>query len=1394
MSKSTHKFALTWGIVFVFFMLAALTPGVLAKSAKKHGNAPRPSSPAATAAKKKQPGPPPAAFVENIATSTMDLYRYGNNYYGGIAYSWQGPVVLPTTYIHWTIDRNIILGGDFRTAFPVQSECPPIAQVCEPGFAYRFTIDLGEWCDGQEHTFSALRRDGDEQGRVNLTDQGLGGGGPYQSKFQCFGGGGSPDLPMKDALIFIPGVAGSQLHEMNPDGSPGENLWPDGLKEPVHPEKLHKLSLNPDNPPDPNNPSNPYTPVVPGEILGKIEFLGINYFTKYFYEPILDYLEEEGYPNQSTGCSFGGPRPDMFIFTYDWRMTNYESAQQLKALVDCVYTKYPGRKVNIVTHSMGGLIARRYVLLNPHGHNVNKLITTVAPWLGTPKAIDAVFTGRFLPLDAYPDRIFDIAQFSRAVHELMPSRSYFTIGGRPVAYRGFWSSTSLSYSLFDYDETYRLINAEIPFAPYLNSDLFHIDPQDDWHNDDNPIEVYNFYGMQRCDETIERVKITPTAVYYVSGLTSQSKFDVEREFSIGDKTVPRLSAARTAGMQAPNTIRNVGLIPGYLRGCKDDDLYEHNGILQNPFLRGYIKAILEGTPLPEGDSLSARSSKVPRRGTEGIGGIDIGGEEAEPKNYLDVTGVDRLDITAENGDINPSQGSIDLPVPGVDYEPGAKSHEVVMYPHTASFLISKVVDFKFTSTGEPMNIQSMKGFGRNELIQTVKYIDLNLPVGVVALLKYSSKGLANLRYDADGDGEFESEVSPDVVLEGTDGNDTTGPEVDISYTLDGDVATVTVDASDAGAGVKAVRYSVDDTNINTTYSSPFTVDVSQPRLLWVTAEDFAGNRELYVKWFDFNTPVSSSSQTPPANAAGWNTSDVTLELKGLDDIGGSGVDTLTTSASGAQPFAEEVRKRNLGIFAFPEPATADDFITKTFNVHMEGTTTFTYHSIDIKGNVETAQTYAVKIDKGLPITGHELTPGQNDTTVTLTAADLVSGVDQIFYSIDGGANQSYTAPFTVSNTGGHSVRYFARDVAGNEETPRTVFINPEDVANSVLISEFRARGLQGADDEFIELYNNGDTAVDISGWTINVKNGSNSTPVLLATINNDVVMPPRGHYLLRKDGEENYSLSGYAEADQTYTESLGDNCGIKLVSDNSVTIDAVGFAGVADSTYREGNGITPSAGITTDGQYSFARNFSVKKLPVDSNNSKNDFVFVSTDAATYNNLKSILGSPGPENLGSHVYKEGAILVGQVDNAVTLAESPNRFYNYSETDPVYPVGTISVRRRLFNNTGQTITQMRLRVTAITTKNSGVIFPTQALLKLLDTSDMTVMTANGVTEIELKGLTVDSVPNTVNGGLNSSYLIYLGSEGLAPGNAVNINLKAGIVTNGQYKLEFRFETVQ
>jgi hypothetical protein len=518
--------------------------------------------------------------------------------------------------------------------------------------------------------------------------------------------------------------------------------------------------------------------------------------------------------------------------------------------------------------------------------------------------------------------------------------------------------------------------------------------------------------------------------------------------------------------------------------------------------------------------------------------------------------------------------------------------------------------------------------------------------------------------------------------------------------------------------------------------------------------------------------------TPPANANGWNTSDVSIGLSSVDNPAGSGMQSIQYSAAGAQIIGSTTVTGN----------------TAGFTVFAEGTTTVTYAGKDNVGNTEDGKNYVVKIDKSDPVSRHTSSINGQQTTFALTASDAVSGVSEIVYAIDGGTLQTYTAPFSVSNTGGHYVTYYARDFAGNEErTVRTVFINPAEVTKSVLISEFRTRGNLGADDEFIELYNNSETAIDISGWSLNIKQGTATTPTVLAAINSGTVIPARGHFLLRKAGTTNYSLSGYAEADQTYTGAMADNIGIALVSSSSIIIDAVGFSGVTDATYREGTALAPSSGISANGQYSFVRNYTSGGLLVDSNSNRTDFIFVATDGGTYNNLKAVLGSPGPENLNSPIYRGGDIAINQIDDKITLAEAPNRLYDYTATSTTYPVGQLSLRRKLTNNTGGTVTGLKIRITALTTKNSAVLFPQQALLRLINSSNLTVTSADGQTQIPLKGLTIDALPTTVDGGLNSSLFVDLGANGLANGESLNIDLKSGIVTNGQYKLEFRIETI-
>jgi hypothetical protein len=56
-------------------------------------------------------------------------------------------------------------------------------------------------------------------------------------------------------------------------------------------------------------------------------------------------------------------------------------------------------------------------------------------------------------------------------------------------------------------------------------------------------------------------------------------------------------------------------------------------------------------------------------------------------------------------------------------------------------------------------------------------------------------------------------------------------------------------------------------------------------------------------------------------------------------------------------------------------------------------------------------------------------------TFTCTASDDLSGVDEIYYKIDGGSTLTYSAPITISANGEHYIEYWAVDNVGNEELP-----------------------------------------------------------------------------------------------------------------------------------------------------------------------------------------------------------------------------------------------------------------------------------------------------------------------------------------------------------------------
>jgi len=81
----------------------------------------------------------------------------------------------------------------------------------------------------------------------------------------------------------------------------------------------------------------------------------------------------------------------------------------------------------------------------------------------------------------------------------------------------------------------------------------------------------------------------------------------------------------------------------------------------------------------------------------------------------------------------------------------------------------------------------------------------------------------------------------------------------------------------------------------------------------------------------------------------------------------------------------------------------------------------------------------VNVDTGSPVTSCQLigegtqTDFYQSVEVFLSSSDLGSGVESIFYSLDGGLLMEYVDRVVVSDVGDHVIEFFAVDLLGNEE-------------------------------------------------------------------------------------------------------------------------------------------------------------------------------------------------------------------------------------------------------------------------------------------------------------------------------------------------------------------------
>jgi hypothetical protein len=374
-------------------------------------------------------------------------------------------------------------------------------------------------------------------------------------------------------------------------------------------------------------------------------------------------------------------------------------------------------------------------------------------------------------------------------------------------------------------------------------------------------------------------------------------------------------------------------------------------------------------------------------------------------------------------------------------------------------------------------------------------------------------------------------------------------------------------------------------------------------------------------------------------------------------------------------------------------------------------------------------------------------------------------------------------------------------------------------AGQLIISEFRVRGPNGANDEFIEIYNNSGADHTVAGggtgYAIAASNG-----VARCVIPNGTVIPNRGHYLCVNS--VGYSLASYpagngttATGDATYTTDIPDNAGIAIFNTSVAVdftlanrLDAVGSTSEANTLYKEGTGYPALTPFSID--YSFYRDNCGKSgsittfgactidTPKDTNNNAADFIFVDTNG-TSAGAGQRLGAPGPENLSSPIQRNASFAVNLLDICGAAASPPNRVRDFTSDPPNNSTfGTLDIRRTVVNNTGGNVTRLRWRVIDLTT------FPAPSGIADLRprTSTAVVVTVDrppcgsGTSNVTVQGTTLEQPPSQPNGGgFNSSMssgTVTLATP-LANGASLDLRFLLGIQQTGSFKFYVNVEAL-
>lgn len=540
----------------------------------------------------------------------------------------------------------------------------------------------------------------------------------------------APDPPTKTPLILIPGIGGSEFKVLE------ETFWSKddghgGIYTKAY-SKDEKVWVNEGKAAEPGEDDYFDVLRMKNDGISSEVNLGLtNNLVARAYQQAIDFFTSNGYTlNQ-----------DFFVFPYDWRLDNTQSINKLTEKIQEIKNQTGSEKIDIVAHSMGGLVARSYISDSTKAQNVRKLFTLGTPHLGSVKFLQAIKYGVCLveigplcPILA-PSEVKDVIQNMIAGFELAPSQTYFNFysgedNKHPYPYRT--ETGALNYNQIK--DLFTILGHNTPlFTP---SETFHsIDPN---LSNTNGIDVTIIAGSGNA--TVGQIIEEKTTS--LLGIESIKKDVININ---GDDTVPLYSASLNDPSKNQSLLGSAKLYYTNQR---------HGNLVTNGPALNLVKNILEG------------NDQIPS------------GVSNEPYNFsgtsLSVHSPVNIHVYDSNGNhTGPKEdGDFEANIPGSSYDTLGDA-KFVYLPEDEMYNIN------FDATNSGSFDFKIRKFENDENTKTILYKAIPLTANTKAEATFDTQSSETpiIKVDENGDGISDFEVEHFSVLEGDANYDHTPPTI-----------------------------------------------------------------------------------------------------------------------------------------------------------------------------------------------------------------------------------------------------------------------------------------------------------------------------------------------------------------------------------------------------------------------------------------------------------------------------------------------------------------------------------------------------------------------------------------------------------------------------------------